>query len=427
MAGVTAVMVSMGAPRAAAGMGAMVAPSVKAGRAGRGRGWGGVPQRPRSRGAGAGAGWVARAGGGGESREEGAEREVRSAPSLPLPEVGVFEFTKEGKNPLYKSGSVIQLEDAPSSSGGGIGQMIASIGGRGKEGMDQVTTRALADSGEPLVWWFRSAGPPAPEQGQGRVPVVLVHEAPSQSYAFRNVIQGIGSKGGVACVAPDMVGFGYSSKPQRGFDGFDYTEDEYQRGFHDFVEAAVGEGVVVDLVLHGYVFAAYVLAWAAAHPGRVRRVVLLNVPLAEEAELPLQMRPFKIPLVDLFVSQNAILPERVIEGGGKYALELEDADIYRRPYLESSDAGFALLEVVRKYDVKKAAAKSRDAIRELVQDQGVPVTLAFGMDDKYLDPSAHLAAGKAAGAAVKELANVGHNAPEDWEDKVVEVVLKAFA
>lgn len=358
-------------------------------------------------------------GGGSDASGRGEARgRQRSAPSLPLPEVGVFEFTKEGKNPLYKSGSVIQLEDAPSSSGGGVGQMIASIGGRGKDGMEQVTTAPLVPKGEPLTWWYRAAG-------SGSDPVVLVHEAPSQSYAFRNVVASLGAT--TRCVAPDMVGFGYSSKPQPKFDGFDYTEGEYQRGLEDFLDAAVGEGVRCDLVLHGYVFAAYALDWAAKHPGRVRRVVLLNVPLADSAELPLQMKPFKIPLVDLFVSQNAILPERVIEGGGKYALELEDADIYRRPYLESSDAGFALLEVVRKYDVKKAAARSREAVRELVQGHGVPVTLAFGMDDKYLEPAAHLAAGKAAGATVTELANVGHNAPEDWEDKVVEVILRALS
>lgn len=41
-----------------------------------------------------------------------------------------------------------------------------------------------------------------------------------------------------------------------------------------------------------------------------------------------------------FASQNAVLAERFIEKGGPYVLDVEDADVYRIPYLDSSDAGF---------------------------------------------------------------------------------------
>jgi hypothetical protein len=41
-----------------------------------------------------------------------------------------------------------------------------------------------------------------------------------------------------------------------------------------------------------------------------------------------------------FASQNAVLAERFVEKGGPYVLDVEDADVYRIPYLDSSDAGF---------------------------------------------------------------------------------------
>jgi pimeloyl-ACP methyl ester carboxylesterase len=100
----------------------------------------------------------------------------------------------------------------------------------------------------------------------GDAPVLWVHGVPTNGADWEPFLALAGG------VAPDLPGFGASSK--RG-DG-DFTLDGYARFTGALVDALGFERV--RLVVHDWGSAA--LAWAAAHPERVERLVVINaVPL----------------------------------------------------------------------------------------------------------------------------------------------------
>src|SRR2546430_15178379 len=66
--------------------------------------------------------------------------------------------------------------------------------------------------------------------GVGGLPVMLLHGWPQTSHAWRHVAQLLSSKCDV--VIPDLPGFGYTSKPDAGFD-----KKTIARRLRDFAQA----------------------------------------------------------------------------------------------------------------------------------------------------------------------------------------------
>ena len=100
-------------------------------------------------------------------------------------------------------------------------------------------------------------------------PVVLLHGWPQTWREWRRVVPGLASR--YTVIAPDLRGFGDSDKPSGGYDKRTVAEDVFQL----VQQLALGP---VDLVGHDIgMMAAY--AYAAAHPGEVRRLVLAEAGL----------------------------------------------------------------------------------------------------------------------------------------------------
>jgi pimeloyl-ACP methyl ester carboxylesterase len=106
-------------------------------------------------------------------------------------------------------------------------------------------------------------------------PVVLLHGWPQTWYMWRKIIPALAARHTV--IAPDMRGFGESSKPIDGYDKKTVAEDIYQ-----LVRKLGFEKVfLVGHDLGGPT--AYAYAWA--HPEDVRRLVILDVALTiDDAE-----------------------------------------------------------------------------------------------------------------------------------------------
>jgi pimeloyl-ACP methyl ester carboxylesterase len=116
-----------------------------------------------------------------------------------------------------------------------------------------------------VAGWGEDPWPVVVHRGDD-APVLWVHGVPTSGEDWRPFLEQAGG------VAPDLPGFGASSK--RG-DG-DFTLDGYARFTGALVDALGFERV--RLVVHDWGAAA--LAWAAAHPERVERLVVINaVPL----------------------------------------------------------------------------------------------------------------------------------------------------
>lgn len=108
------------------------------------------------------------------------------------------------------------------------------------------------------------------EAGAG-YPLVLLHGFPELGYSWRHQLPTLAGAGFHA-VAPDLRGFGTSSRP----------DDPSTYGLLTLVEDVVGvfdalEADTVSLVAHDW---GAIIAWTVAllHPDRVERLVSLNVP-----------------------------------------------------------------------------------------------------------------------------------------------------
>ncbi|CAN5643396.1 alpha/beta fold hydrolase [soil metagenome] len=104
------------------------------------------------------------------------------------------------------------------------------------------------------------------DEGQGR-PVVFVHGSPTWSYLWRHMIRVLAPYH--RCIAPDLLGFGMSEKPQN----IDYRPEKQAERFADLMSYLDLRDVTLVVHDHGGPIG---LNWAVDYPGRVREIVLFN-------------------------------------------------------------------------------------------------------------------------------------------------------
>jgi pimeloyl-ACP methyl ester carboxylesterase len=102
--------------------------------------------------------------------------------------------------------------------------------------------------------------------GHGGTPIVLLHGWPQTSRAWRHVVPLLGS--GFDVIVPDLPGFGYTSKPESGFD-----KKTISRRVRDFV-AALG---LSRIALAGHDLGGHVAyAYAAQWPNEISHLVFIE-------------------------------------------------------------------------------------------------------------------------------------------------------
>jgi pimeloyl-ACP methyl ester carboxylesterase len=250
-------------------------------------------------------------------------------------------------------------------------------------GKTPVTTQEYRLEVGALTWFYREAEPINPSD---RPPVVLLHGLLSQSYGWRHVLPAL-TEQGFRAIAPDWIGFGYSSKPDRR--DFDYTPEAYITALAAFFEALNLERF--SLVVQGFM-GSMGLQYALRHPEQIDRLAILNAPIAPEARLP----------------------DRTLEGGGGYRVEDADLDIYRRPFLKSSEAGRSLQAVVKNMQLPQVTAE----LAGFSQWQH-PTLVAWGIKDPWLPLSlAQSFTASLKNGELVQLEKVGHYPQEDWHEKV---------
>ncbi|MEM8505541.1 MAG: alpha/beta fold hydrolase [Cyanobacteria bacterium P01_D01_bin.1] len=262
-----------------------------------------------------------------------------------------------------------------------------------------------------LRWFYREA---LPINESDKLPVVLLHGLVSQSYSWRGVMESLADVG-FRAIAPDWIGHGYSSKPDKR--EFDYSPKAFVTGLETLLDS-----LEIDrffLVVQGFLGSAGLL-YAAEHPDRIERLVILNTPLTADAKLPFKISQLGIPLVGDMLTQDPILVDRTLEGGGPYEVDDQDLEVYRQPFLKSSDAGRSLLATVKQLRLKQTLVD----IDKGFSDWTVPTLIAWGTADKWLPISLAKNFAKALKEVeISELDQTGHYAQEDWSEKVSEVVV----
>ncbi len=262
-----------------------------------------------------------------------------------------------------------------------------------------------------LTWFYREAQPIA---ASDRVPVVLLHGIPSQSYSWRKVLPTLADQG-FRAIAPDWIGSGFSDQPDRR--DFAYTPDAFLQGLESFLQALELEKV--SLVVQGFVGSVGV-QYALRHPEQVDRLAVLNAPITTTAKLPWKLKQLGIPLVGDMMTQDPLLVDRSLEGAGGYRVEDDDLDIYRRPFLRSSDAGRALLTTIQNLQLKDVTTEIETGLQTWTQ----PLLLAWGDRDPWLPLSqVQPLAQSHPEAELIPLEAVGHYPQEDWHEKVTDALL----
>lgn len=257
-----------------------------------------------------------------------------------------------------------------------------------------------------LTWFYREA---EPNNSRDKPPVILLHGLPAQSYSWRHVLPALADQG-FRAIAPDWIGFGYSAKPDRRT--FAYTPEAYITALGQWLDTL--ELPQVSLVAQGFLGSVGV-QYALRHPERVDRLAILNAPLDSTAKLPWKMRQLGIPLAGEMLTQDPLLVDRTLEGGGGYRVEDKDLDVYRRPFLKSSDAGRALFAVIQNLKLKEAIAEIEAGLLQWEH----PLLLVWGDRDPWLPLSlAEAFAQRLPQAKLDRLEEVGHYPQEDWHEKV---------
>ena len=122
------------------------------------------------------------------------------------------------------------------------------------------------------------------DDGPSDAPVaVMVHGNPTWSFYYRKLIQTLNSE--FRCLVPDHIGMGLSSRPSD--QDYSYTLQSRLDDFTEWLDA-VAPNTTVDLIVHDW-GGAIGMSWAARHPERVRRIVLLNTwafNIPEDEQLP---------------------------------------------------------------------------------------------------------------------------------------------
>jgi pimeloyl-ACP methyl ester carboxylesterase len=104
--------------------------------------------------------------------------------------------------------------------------------------------------------------------GQGD-PLVLLHGFPQSWYEWRHIMPELAKN--YTVIAPDLRGFGDSSKPITGYDGKTTAEDIYQ------LTSQLGFNQQILLVAHD-VGSQTAYSYAAAHPNNVTKLVIMDFP-----------------------------------------------------------------------------------------------------------------------------------------------------
>jgi pimeloyl-ACP methyl ester carboxylesterase len=108
------------------------------------------------------------------------------------------------------------------------------------------------------------------DEGTG-APVIMLHGNPSWSFTYRNLVETL-VPAGYRTIVPDHVGCGRSDRP--GDDRYDYTLARRVRDLETLLDH-LGLGAGLTLVMHDW-GGGVGMTFAARHPERVARLVILN-------------------------------------------------------------------------------------------------------------------------------------------------------
>ncbi len=174
------------------------------------------------------------------------------------------------------------------------------------------------------------------ELGKGKHPVALfLHGNPTSSFIWRDIMPIVAPIS--HCVAPDLIGFGQSGKPD-----IDYRFADHVRYLDAFIEA---KGIETAYIVAQDWGTALAFHLAARRPGFVRGLAFMefirpfprweDFHQSEAARQAFQM--FRTPgKGEGAIIEDNIFIERILPGSVLRPLSQQEMDVYRAPFAEPS-------------------------------------------------------------------------------------------
>ena len=257
-----------------------------------------------------------------------------------------------------------------------------------------------------LKWFYRETNP---VNETGKPPVLLLHGLPSQSFTWTVIMPDLAAQG-FRSIAPDWVGYGRSTKPDKR--DFAYTPDAFVDALAGFIQAI--ELDRFSLVVQGFLASAGI-QYALRNPDKIDRLAIINTPVSADIKLPWKMQQLGLPFIGDMMTQDPLLVDRTLEGGSGKTISDKDLDVYRRPFLKSSDAGRSLMNTVRNIQLPQSMAEIESGLKGWTR----PTLFVWGLTDPWLsvEPVQKLV-GSLPNAELVTLEQAGHYPQEHWSEKV---------
>jgi haloalkane dehalogenase len=259
------------------------------------------------------------------------------------------------------------------------------------------------------------------EAASADAPMALfLHGNPASSHIWRNIIPHVAPV--AHCIAPDLIGFGQSGKPDIAYRFFDHIE--YLDAFIDQLSVRSAYLVAQDWG------AALALHLAARRPDFVRGLAFMEfvrpassfedfhqLPAAREA-----FRKLRNPGEgEAMILQDNIFIERILPGSVARALSDEEMAVYRAPF-PTPESRRPMLTLPRDIPIEGEPADVHHALQSaLVQltASTYPKLLFVGEPGTLISPAyARDLAARLQHIAVVQLGSGRHNLQEDHPDAI---------
>ena len=253
------------------------------------------------------------------------------------------------------------------------------------------------------------------DEGRGD-PILFVHGTPSWSFEWRHLIRGLCHD--YRCVAPDLVGFGLSSRPR----DFAYTPPAHAGALQELVDQLDLEDYT--LVVHDF-GGPIGLPLALGEHSRVRRVVIINTWMWSLAGDPAFERAGRIAGSTLgrFLYRWANLSLRVIMPAAwadRKLLTPAIHDQYLAPFEEREARGRVLWPLARALLGSSRWYESLWARSDRLSH--LPVLIIWGMKDPAFGPKVLERWSELLPSATVIEVPVGHWPHEEAPDTVLEAI-----
>lgn len=248
-------------------------------------------------------------------------------------------------------------------------------------------------------------------------PVLLFHGEPSWSFLYRKMIPVL-VDAGFRCLAPDLIGFGKSDKPD---DIAFYTYDSHISWLEQWRESVVPEPAALFCQDWGGLLG---LRMVGEEPGKFTCVTASNTFLPEgggkASDAFMAWREFAKSSPEFNIGN-------ILQGACVRELTLEEVAAYDAPFPdEPSKAGArAFPQLVPVEDDKPGVAENKAAWQGLANFEK-PFLTIIGEDDKVLGAATGTMAGRVAGAKDMphfSLSKCGHFCQEDRPDELAQGVI----